>query len=267
MVRPSSCAFTPAVLMSGMYSDLAEYYDAVYSGKKDYRKESDRIVGLARRNGRSGGREWLDVACGTGQHIRYLSPRFRCTGVDASPQMLRIARRRNPGVRFVRGDMRSFRLRRQFDVVSCLFSAIGHVNTLSALRRTIECFVRHLKPGGVVLIEPWLTRKTFFAGRVHLLTVDTPDLKIARATYSMVHGSQSILRMHYLIAERGRGVRHTAIREVSGLFDHSTTLRLLRNAGLQARFLRRGFLPDRGLFVGVRPVVPPNRPAPSRSRR
>ncbi|MCI4347741.1 MAG: class I SAM-dependent methyltransferase, partial [Thermoplasmata archaeon] len=220
------------------------------------------IVELARRYGRSGGRDWLDVACGTGRHLRFLSSRYRSTGVDASPQMLRVARRRNPGVRLVRGDMRSFRLRQQFDVVSCLFSAIGHVRTLSGLRRTIENFARHLKPGGMVLIEPWLTPTMFHGGTVHLLTVNTPDLKIARATYSAVRGRQSILRMHYLIAEKGRGVRHTTTTEVSGLFERATTLRMLRKAGLQARFFRRGLMPDRGLIVGVRPVASPNQLPP-----
>jgi len=244
-----------------MYSQLADYYDVVYAFK-DYRREAAFVGALARRYGRSGGRDWLDVACGTGGHLRYLAHRFHCTGVDASPQMLRIARRKVPSARFVRGDMRSFRLGRQFDVVSCLFSGIGHVRTESGLRQTIASLVRHVKPGGVVVIEPWFTRKSWHAGTVHLLTAGTPDLRIARASYSTVRGDLSILRMHYLVARKGRVFLHTAVTEYSGLFDHATTLRLLRGAGLRVRFLRQGLMPGRGLFVGVRPVPRTRRARP-----
>jgi len=252
--------------MGGMYTDLAEFYDATYSSK-DYRKEAARVADFARRAGRSGGREWLDVACGTGRHLEYLSRQFHCTGVDASPQMLRVARRRLRGVRLLRGDMRSLRLGRQFDVISCLFSGIGHVRTLAALRQTIRTFAQHLKPGGVLLFEPWFSRETWIPGMVHLLTASTPNLTIARMSFSSVRGNQSVLEMHYLVGRKGRGVLHAAVTEYSGLFDRGTTLRFLREAGLQPRYLHRGLLPGRGLFIAVRPAVatrPRVRPRPSR---
>lgn len=240
--------------MSGLYTQLAEYYDAEYSFK-NYRKEAAQLIALVRRYGRSKGREWLDVACGTGGHLQYISRAFHCTGVDTSPQMLRIARRKVPKTRFVRGDMRSFHLGRQYDVVSCLFSGIGHVRTLSGLRRTLESFAAHLKPGGVLLIEPWFTRKTWHPGMVHLLTSTTPELKIARMTYSTVRGGESVLQLNFLIGHAGRGVKFASVTEVSGLFETRTTLNLLRKAGLRARFLRRGRLPGRGLLVAVRPLA------------
>ncbi len=246
--------------MTGLFSEMAEYYDLMNSFK-NYRRETTRLIGLVRRYGRSGGREWLDVGCGTGRHLRYLSRRFRCTGVDASSQMLRVARREVPGVRFERGDMRTFRLGKQFDVVSCLFSAIGHVRTESGLRRAIASLAAHVKPGGVLIIEPWFTPKTWHVGMVHLLTAGTLDLKLARASYSTARGSQSILRMHFLIARKGRGVHYKAVTGISGLFEHATTLKWLRKAGLRSRFYRQGLMLDRGLFVGVRPLPPVRRRA------
>ena len=252
--------------MPRIYSDLAEYYDAVYSFK-DYRAEALRVMALARRSGRSGGREWLDVGCGTGHHLRYFARRYRCTGVDASPAMVQLARRRVPGARLVRGDMRRLRLRREYDVVSCLFSAIGYMRSLAELRQAIDHLAVHLKPGGVLVIEPWLTPAVYRPGGVHLRVDETPNLKIARANTSELRGRLSILRMHYLIAERGRPIRYAAEVHSMGLFTVPETLRLLRRSGLRARFLRRGLMPDRGLFVAVRPVAPPNRRSPGRARR
>jgi ubiquinone/menaquinone biosynthesis C-methylase UbiE len=238
--------------VGGLYTELAEYYDIVYAFK-DYRKETARLVELARHHVRSGGRDWLDVACGTGGHLRFLASRFRCTGVDASPAMLRIARRKVLGVRFIQGDMRSFRLGKQFDVVSCLFSAIGHVRTRTGLRRAIRRMADHLKPGGVLLIEPWITPGAWRAGMVHSLTATAPGLTIARVSYSGRRGSESILRMHHLIGRKGRGVRYLPVTELSGLFGHATTLLLLRRAGLRPRFLGRGLDARRGLFVATKP--------------
>ncbi|HLY77320.1 MAG TPA: class I SAM-dependent methyltransferase [Thermoplasmata archaeon] len=240
--------------MSGIYADLAEYYDVVYSFK-DYRTETARVVELACRYGRSAGRDWLDVACGTAQHLQHLPRRYRRTGVDLSAAMLRVARRRLPEARFVRGDLRRFHLGHQYDVVTCLFSSIGYVQTMDGLRQGITNLARHLKPGGVLLIEPWLTPQGFRPGTVHLRLEGSGEVRIARANSSERRGRLSILRMHYLIAEPGRPIRYAVDAHSMGLFTTSETLRLLRGAGLRARFLRKGLTGERGLFVAVKPAA------------
>ncbi len=71
-------------------------------------------------------------------------------------------------------------LGRTFDIVTCLFSAIGYVKTLDNLTRAVQCMVHHLTPGGVLVIEPWFTPDTRYAPSVHAELVDEPNLKIAR---------------------------------------------------------------------------------------
>ncbi|HUI38753.1 MAG TPA: methyltransferase domain-containing protein, partial [Thermoplasmata archaeon] len=77
------------------FYQLAKYYDPL-NDWKDYRAESRRLIALARRWGRPQSTSWLDVACGTGRHLEFLRQRYATVGVDASPDMLRIARRRLP---------------------------------------------------------------------------------------------------------------------------------------------------------------------------
>ncbi|MCW3983106.1 MAG: class I SAM-dependent methyltransferase [Candidatus Bathyarchaeota archaeon] len=49
----------------------------------------------------------LDVACGTGRHLTTLSEAgFDMVGLDASANLLRIAKQRQPSAQLVRGDMR-----------------------------------------------------------------------------------------------------------------------------------------------------------------
>lgn len=235
-----------------MFSRLAEQYDPL-AARKDYRGESERLVRLARRYGNSRGSSWLDVACGTGRHLEFLRRSFSVTGVDSSAAMLRIARRRLPGVPLVRADMRTLRLRPTFDVVSCLFSAIGHLRNESELRATFATFARHLNPGGVAIIEPWIDPERFRSGSVHLVTFEGPRATIARLAYSRRRGARSLVRYHYLIGRPGRGIQHVAETVPGLLVSPRRLVELLRGAGLEARFLARGLTPGRGLLVGRKP--------------
>jgi len=234
------------------FHQFARYYDFI-NDWKDYRRESLRLESIAGRFGGTGGSTWLDVACGTGRHLEFLRRRHFTMGVDASPEMLRIARRRLPGVRLVLGDMRTFRLNRRFDVVSCLFSAIGHLKTKADVLATFGNFARHLNPGGVAIVEPWIQPSVFRAGHIHLRTYQDSTITIARVASSSRRGSHSLIHYHFLIGESGRGVRYFEETDVGLLLSREELIDLMKRAGLRARFFSRGFLPGRGLLLGVKP--------------
>ncbi|HUI38466.1 MAG TPA: class I SAM-dependent methyltransferase [Thermoplasmata archaeon] len=236
------------------FYELAEYYDAL-NDWKDYRGEARRLVALARQLGRPRSASWLDVACGTGRHLEFLRRGHTAVGVDASPDMLRVARRRLPGVRLVLGDMRTFRLNRRFDVVSCLFSAIGHLATRADVRTAFTNFARHLNPGGVAIVEPWLEPSAFRPGTVHLRVHQSPALTAIRCAYSSRRGARSVIDYEFLIGEPGRGIRHYEVRDVGLLLSRVELVALMREAGLRARFLAHGLMPGRkgrGLVVGIK---------------
>ncbi|HYB78902.1 MAG TPA: methyltransferase domain-containing protein [Thermoplasmata archaeon] len=238
-----------------MYGELAKYYDLECS-RKDYSGEVRRLEELARRFGRSGGKSWLDVACGTGRHLEILRRRHACVGVDASPEMLRVARRRLPGVHLVRGDMRTFRLGRRFDVVSCLFSAVAHLGSERDLASAFANFARHLRPGGVAMVEPWILPSRAKPGHLHLLTRESPAVTLVRLAQSHVHGRRTVIQYRYLIAEPGRGIQYLEETNRGLMVDALRLQGLMRRAGLRPRFLSRGFTSDRGLLLGVKPLRP-----------
>jgi len=192
------------------------------------------------------------VACGTGNHIGFLKRRYAVEGLDLEPALLAIARRKHPDVRFHRGDMERFDLGRRFDAVICLFSAIGYMTTLSRLRRAVRTMARHLRPGGILIIEPWLTPERFEAGRADGILIAHPGLKIARMnTTRRTGGRGSILVFHHLVGQRGE-IRHFVERHLLGLFTLSEYAAAVRAAGLRAIVDRRG-LTGRGLLIGVAP--------------
>ncbi len=244
------------------YARSADYYDAIYAWK-DYAGEARRIRALVARFGPSRARTLLDVACGTGSHLARLRRWYEVTGVDRDPAMLRVARRKLPGVRLVRAPMQTFDLGRQFDVVTCLFSAIGYVPGRRDLRRTARRLAAHLAPGGLALVEAWLTPGQYRAGGFHAQLLGTEERPIARMNLSERRGDRSILDMHHLAAGP-RGVEHWVERHDLGLFTEAEYVGAFRAAGLRARFLRDGLHPGRGLVVAVRPRERPRRLRPTR---
>jgi ubiquinone/menaquinone biosynthesis C-methylase UbiE len=232
-----------------LYRELAKYYDLIYSFK-DYKKEAFRIKTLVSKYKKSEGKELLDVACGTGHHLAYLKDEFSCMGVDINRQILKVAMKNVEGVIFKQADMTELNLDKQFDVITCLFSSIGYVKTHARLKKTFQSFAKHLKTGGVALIEPWFTKSTFIEGYPSMTTYDGRDIKIARLCVSKTKGNLSVQDMHYLIAERGKSVTHFVDRHEMGLFEINKTLAIMKKASFRAKFLKKGLMKDRGLFIG-----------------
>lgn len=121
--------------------------------------------------------------------------------------MLAIARAKLPGMPLHLADMRSFDLGRTFDAAICIFSAVGHLADEAELGAAMQHIARHLDPGGVLLLEPWLTPEAYVPGTVHGLFVDEPDVKLARINVSELSGRTSIFEMHHLV-DTPEGVGH-----------------------------------------------------------
>ena len=235
--------------VDGVFDRSARVYDAVYSFK-DYAVEAARIAEeVRRRNPRA--RSLLDVACGTGKHLEHLGAHFDVAGIDLDRDLLEIARARLPGVRLEQADMTSFDLDRSFDAVTCLFSAIGYALTLDRMRAAVSTMSRHLEPGGVLIVEPWLAPEAFEDGHIGTLIVDQPELKVARFNTARRHGNVSELSFHYLIAEPGSGIEHATEEHRLGLFTSDEQRRAFEDAGLSVEHDPEGLI-GRGLFVGTK---------------
>ena len=97
--------------------------------------------------------------------------------------------------------MDSFDLGKQFDAVVCLFSSIGYSNDLPG---AIGAMARHLSPGGILIVEPWLRPDQWVAGQVHVLDQEADGTRLVRMTLSGKEGNHSILDMHYLVASQSK---------------------------------------------------------------
>jgi ubiquinone/menaquinone biosynthesis C-methylase UbiE len=229
------------------YVKFAKYYEAIYSFK-NYEAEARRVHELVSGFKLAPGNSLLDVACGTGGHLAFMRKDYVAEGLDLSEQMLAIARERLPEITFHRGDMLDFDFGRKFDVIVCLFSAIGYVKTARRLKQAVANMRRHLEPGGVLVVEPWLTPETYKPGGLHGMIVNQPELKIARMNLSAVRNGVSIIKFHCLVGTP-QGIEYFTEQHELGLFTHQEYLDAFAAAGLEVQYDEKGLM-DRGLYLG-----------------
>lgn len=231
-----------------MFSRTAHLYDAIYAFK-DYAAEAATVRELVQERVH-GARTLVDVACGTGKHLAELRPWYEVDGADVDPALLAIARGRLPGVPLHEGDMVELDLGREFDVVTCLFSSIGYVVTRERLAAACAALARHVGPGGLLVVEPWLTPDVFVPHHVGAVFVDEPELKVARVNAIGELTDPLVAELHYLVGTPA-GVEHLVERHELGMFTREEYVGAVAAAGLEAEWLEGGPM-GRGLLVGRR---------------
>jgi SAM-dependent methyltransferase len=138
----------------------------------------------------------------------------------------------------------------------CLFSSIGYVLTLDALHAAVASMARHLEPGGVLVVEPWLWPSMIEEPhRVRVQVSEFPDLVVARTTRwlnpdTAVEDGVSRMEMAYLVTEPDGSEMLTEWHDM-GLFTPDQYVAAFEAAGLETDFDPVGTGLERGLAIGV----------------
>ncbi|MCC6738898.1 MAG: class I SAM-dependent methyltransferase [Planctomycetia bacterium] len=138
----------------GAGSPAVDFYDAMHApgtlpcidgDVEFYRAAAGRARGAV-----------LELACGTGRvTIPLAMAGHDVTALDASAGMLRVARAKSAGlpIRFVKGDMRRFRLGRRFKLIFVTFRSFQALLTPADQRACLASVRRHLAPGGRFIVN------------------------------------------------------------------------------------------------------------------
>jgi SAM-dependent methyltransferase len=131
----------------------AETYDTVIS---DWPGEIDFYLEMA-TEAWSKREAVLEIACGTGRvAVRLAQAGTRVIGLDISPAMLAVARRKSAGmgnIRWVQGDMRSFELEERFGLVIIPGHSFQNILTAEDQMKTLRAIHRHLIPDGRLVLH------------------------------------------------------------------------------------------------------------------
>ncbi|MFE6728688.1 class I SAM-dependent methyltransferase [Streptomyces californicus] len=229
----------------------AEIYDHIHAARgRDWDAEANAVARLVFER-RPGARSVLDVACGTGAHLRRLREHFPVAeGLELSGTMREIAAARLPGSTVHRGDMRDFDLGTEYDAVLCMCFSMGYMASTVELAAAARSLARALAPGGVVVAEPWWFPEQFLDGFVTGSVAESDGLVVSRVSRSVREGRRSLMTVRYTVADRA-GLRAFTELETYSLFTHEEYTAAFTAAGLDTTYLP-GPPNGRGLYVGVR---------------
>lgn len=243
-----------------LYDELAEWWP-VMSAPEDYAEEAALFAETLETAAAGPVRTLLELGSGGGHTASHLKKRFDLTLVEPSVGMRAASERRNPEARHVDGDMRAVRLARTFDAV-LVHDAVMYMTTEADLAAAMATAFAHCRPGGAALFVPDDTTETFRPDTstgghdegdrsFRYLEWTHPPAPPGTTTFRTVYA--------FLMKSGGGPVRCERDEHVLGLFPRATWLRLLHDAGFDARarpFEHSTFEADAGreLFIGIRPA-------------
>ncbi len=245
-----------------LYKRFAEYYDKIYS-KKEYDKEVNFIDSILKKP-KLKGKKILDVACGTGKHTKLLKAKgYSVTGVDINPEMLKIARNKAKGVKFIRGDMKELDLKEKFDAIICMFTSINYNTNLKEIKKTLSNFYKTLNKEGAVIFDLGLTKKGRVGRPKDCANIDAyseEDLQIARISQWHPSGEdKNIFNAIFLMFVKDKGKVDFEIDEHKlGAFDPEEIIKTMRSMGFKVSVYDNFSLKKytkkskRAVFVGVK---------------
>ena len=209
------------------YGIFAKVYDRVMADI-DYSEWADFIITELTARGWEGG-TILDLGCGTGNSAAPLLARgFAVTGLDASPEMLAVARDKHPDAEWRQGDFRTFSLDARYSVVQSVFDSLNNLGSREEFLAMAARVHAHLEPGGFFMfdmntshglmdlweggsVQGWLGSDWY--GWTHRWN---PETRIATVEAGFLVDGQSWLEIHHELA-----------------FDQAELRQLLAEAGFQ----------------------------------
>lgn len=217
--------------------DLAYIHD---TGHGDFARQSaPGIVASLRRRGVEGGLV-VDLGCGSGiLAAELLAAGYDVLGVDISPAMLDIARKRAPKARFVHASFLDFELPACAAVVS-MGEVLGYLfdcrNGLDSLGSLFSKVFRALQPGGVFVfdfLEPGVVEggepiRRFREGEDWAVLVELSEDPASDRLFRRITSFRRVGDLYRRDAE---------IHEVQ-LFRPAELERMLRGAGFRVKRLR-----------------------------
>lgn len=136
-----------------LYQELAPYYFDIEKPSRALKKEFQFLVNEFESRKLE---KILDAGCGSGEHVAHLDHSgFTAVGLDNSPQMLDVARRRFPKSRFILNSMEKFRPAEKFDAIFSLFGSVNYLLKDEELKAALYNFHTILDDDGVMILEVW----------------------------------------------------------------------------------------------------------------
>jgi SAM-dependent methyltransferase len=131
------------------YNQFARFYDLVMGDRSQAANFTRSLIAHHKPEVKT----VLEIACGTGSILGFLADTYEVTGLDRSRNMLALARKKLPHVRFYRQSMTNFRIAKQFDAIVCVFDSINHLLDFGEWKTVFRRVALHLNHGGLFVFD------------------------------------------------------------------------------------------------------------------
>ncbi|MEZ8802242.1 class I SAM-dependent methyltransferase [Vibrio splendidus] len=180
---------------NALYTDLSGYYDLMCVDI-DYQAQSNCVRRLHQIFG-NGGKTHLDLACGTGPHVRhFIDFGYQSGGLDLNAPMLDIAQVRCPEANFSVQNMSSFEVAEPLDLITCFLYSIHYNDGFEKLKECVESVHRALKPEGIfcfnVVDKDKISNDLFVR---HTTNLEQDDFTFSSGWYYSGKGDKQALKL------------------------------------------------------------------------
>lgn len=141
----------------GCYNDFASIYDELIEEDINYEKWADKILDICDKNDVCR-RNYLDLACGTGNFTSYIGKNFIfTTAIDLSPSMLSVAdeKLKEEGIRakVLCQDISNFKVGKKFDLITCGLDSTNYLTEDGQVQKCFESVASHLNENGLFIFD------------------------------------------------------------------------------------------------------------------
>ena len=154
-----------------LYSELAEYY---YFIENNGRNISNDVFFIRNYLPNKIPVYLLDIGCGTGEHCNLLSREaVKCTGIDSSEDMIKIAKKRYGGIEFLVSDMKKFEYFEKYDCAISLFGSMDYLLDNNEINLALWNTRNALKKNGIAIFEIWSAEPVLLIRKKEISHVST----------------------------------------------------------------------------------------------
>lgn len=137
--------------MSNLYKDLAPVYEAMYHTFIDYKEEYECYGNILKKYGK---KQVLEIGCGTGNLADYFQKNgISYQGMDLNQEMIDLAKIKAPTSKFIKGDMRDFKLNQPSESIIITARTSSYLFTNQDVKAAFSTIHNNLQIGGVLSFD------------------------------------------------------------------------------------------------------------------
>lgn len=240
--------------------ELAKYYDLMHK-YRNYDQESEFADQLLQRLW-PGANKILDIGCGTGEHaIRMAQRGYEVTGVDASQDMLKLARKKaNVGglsIDFRCSDVNKLDFSEEFQAAYCLGYTFLYMTTHSDVEGFFAKIHRALLPSGILLLDllnGWALIEKFPKDKFVYRDGQTTIFQFEQTSLDKIRRVRRI-EFFYVIKDSSGKVGTAFAEEDLRIFFEDEVLMLMASHGFEALGTFGGYSMDSVMTDSSRVIV------------